>query len=197
MKPLSQMSDAEKSALLNRVEPDQPEPPQELVDLMEEIDQEVQSGQPMYQSSTKDRQHFLSSLDKKPKKGILGMFSKDDPQDLSKYPKPPKAKPEQMRGKVEPVYHEPNYDVNQPGGILKPQRKRFELGGAGEYIKAIMWVFHIFLLIGTLYFTYYMVTLMKSPGVVDISGLASLCLIVSVQVSLVALNGVIGSVLKA
>jgi hypothetical protein len=196
MKPLGQLSQAERDALLNRTPTPKPTPPQELTDLLDDIEQEVQSGQPMYQSSTKDRQHFLSSLDKKPKKGILGMFSKDDPQDLSKYPKPPKAKPEQMRGKVEPVYPEPDYDINNPGAAIKPQKKRMDTSGLMVYVKAIMWVFHVFLLLGTLYFTYYIVTLMKTPGIVDISGLASLCLIVSVQVSLVAVNLVIGSVLR-
>ena len=193
MKSISSMSQAERDALLNRT-PAPPEPVDPQVeDLLEEIEQEVQAGQPMYQSSTKDRQHFLSSLDKKPKKGILGMFSKDDPQDLSKYPKPVTRKNEPMRGKVEPVYPEPDYDINQP---MKPQKKRMDTSGLMVYIKAVLWVFHVFLLLGTLYFTYYIVTLMKTPGIVDISGLASLCLIVSVQVSLVAVNGVIGSVLK-
>jgi hypothetical protein len=193
MKPLSQLSEAERSALFNKVPKTQPEPPQELVDLLEDIESEVQSGQPMYQSTTKDRQHFLSSHDKKPKRGILGMFSKDDPAELAKYPKPVTRKNEPIKGKVEPVYPEPNYDINQP---MKPQKRRMDTSGIMVYVRAVVWVFHVFLLIGTLYFTYYIVTLMKSPGIIDISGLASVFLIVSVQVSLVALNGVIGSVLK-
>jgi len=188
MKPLSQLSESERSALFNRTPAPQPEPPQELTDLLEDIEDEVQAGQPMYQSTTKDRQHFLSSHDKKPKKGILGMFSKDNPAELAKY-----QKPKDPKGKVEKVYVEPDYDINQP---MKPQKKRMDTSGIMVYVKAIFWVFHVFLLIGTLYFTYYVVTLMKSPGITDISGLASLCLIVSVQVSLVAVNGVIGSVLK-
>ena len=193
MKPLSQLSQAERDALFSRIPTPQPEPPQELVDLLEDIESEVQSGQPMYQSNTKDRQHFLSSHDKKPKRGILGMFSKDDPSELAKYPKPVTRKNEPIKGKVEPVYQEPDYDINQP---MKPQKKRMDTSGLMVYIKAMLWVFHVFLLIGTLYFTYYIVTLMKSPGIVDISGLASVVLIVSVQVSLVAVNGIIGSVLK-
>jgi hypothetical protein len=191
MKPLSSMSAEEREALLNRTPAPQPEPPQELVDLLEDVEREVQAGQPMYQTTTKDRQHFLSSHDKKPKKGFLSMFSKDDPAELAKY-----QKPKEPKGKVEKVYVEPDYDINQPGAAITPQKKRMDTSGAMYYIRAVMWVFHVLLLIGTLYFTYYIVTLMKAPGIVDISGLASLCLIVSVQVSLVAVNGVIGSVLK-
>jgi hypothetical protein len=173
MKPLSQMTQEERNKLLSQ-DPI-PEVSQEDEDLFEAIEEKLKTQPPIYQDASKDRLHFLSSMDKKPKKGILGMFSKDDPGELSKYP-PAKE-----------------FDINKPGEILKPQPK--SNGLLKEVAVAIAWAFHVLTVVGSIGFTYYMVTLLRA-GITTISDLSLLGVILSIQISLVAVEVVLGSVVR-
>lgn len=174
------MSDAEKRSLLQEEEP---EPiTQEDADLFESIENKLKTQPPIYQDASKDRQHFLSSIVKKPKKGILGIFSKDEPNELSKYPK--------NLGKVTPVKGEPNYDINAPGEVMKPQKQ--SKGLLKEILVAVAWAFHVLTVLGSIGLTYYMITLLRS-GVTELPLFA---VIVSIQISLIGVCIVLGSVVR-
>jgi hypothetical protein len=174
MKPLSSMTEAEKRALLSN-EPVE-EVSQEDEDLFEAIEEKLKTQPPIYQDASKDRQHFLSSIVKKPKKGILGIFSKDEPNELSKYPK--------NLGKVE------NFDINKPGEVLKPQKQ--SKGLLKEILVAIVWVFHLLTVVGSIGLTYYMITLLRG-GVTELPLFA---VIVSIQISLIGVCIVLGGVVR-
>jgi hypothetical protein len=179
LKPLSQMSNAERNSLLNDTPIETPID-QDVLDLTDAIEEKLKTQPPIYQDASKDRLHFLSSMDKKPKKGILGMFSKDDPRELSKYPP------------VKKVQVDPDFDVNKPGEVLKVQKKK---GLLKEVLVAIAWAFHVLTVIGSIGFTYYMVTLLRA-GVTTISDLSLLAVILSIQISLIGVTVLLGSVVR-
>ena len=179
MKPLASMNEAEKNALLNPITKI-PEYTQEDIDLFESIEEKLKTQPPLYQDASKDKLHFLSSMDKPPKRSILGVFSKDDPKDLSKYPP------------VKKVHIEPNYDINEPGAAIKPQKRRGLLKEMGV---AIAWVFHVLTVVGSIGFTYYIVTLLRA-GITTINDLSLLTVIISIQISLVAVEVLLGSVVR-
>lgn len=169
------MTEAEKRALLQ--EEETPQISQEDEDLFEAIEEKIKKQPPIYQDASKDRLHFLSSMDKKPKKSILGIFSKDDPKDLSKYPP------------VKKVQVDPDYDINKPGEMLKPQKQK---GLLKEILVAIVWAFHVLTVVGSIGLTYYMITLLRS-GVTE---LPLFSVIVSIQISLIGVCVILGSVVR-
>jgi hypothetical protein len=52
------------------------------------------------------------------------------------------------------------------------------------------------MLAAVLYFTYYMITLVKSPGAIDLALISILAIIISIELSLLSVNVVLGTVIR-
>jgi hypothetical protein len=187
-KPLSAMTEDEKRRLL---EGEQQIPDEDLLD---DEDLDI-SGQPSeWHETTKDRTQFLSSLDKKPKRNILSrLISDDDPNTLSKYPQGKKLQSKVPTAEEE---YDPNYDINEPIDVSKPTKQKRDYGWLRSATRIILWILHAFFMIGILYFTYYMITLVRSPGVLAIADIGTLIIIISIQISLFSVNMFVGSVIR-
>jgi hypothetical protein len=183
-KPLSAMTEEEKEQLLSG-EPD-------IEDLLED-DEVIPAGRPMWHESSRDRQNFASSIDKPPKRNFLSrLISDDDPSTLKKYPKGTKI----PSGVVQEIEPEINYDINEPGEVLKPQKIKKDRSWLRDAGRMVLWIVHAFLMIGILYFTYYAITLVKSPGITDFAAVGTLIVIISIQISLFSVNTFVGTVIR-
>ena len=188
-KPLSAMTDKEKAQLLAGTTGEQV-PDNDLLEDEEDI--VVPSQSSVWHDSTKDRQKFLSSLDKKPKRNILSrLISDDDPQTLGKYPKDKKI---QSKVPSEDNDFDPDFDINQEGAVLVPPKS--DRSWLRSAVRIILWVIHAFFMIGVLYFTYYMVTIVRSPGITDFATIGTLILVISIQISLFSANTFVGTVIR-
>lgn len=193
-KPISAMTEEEKRRLLSTQNGDDE-------DLYEEEEEEIEvpnqaSG---WHESTKDRQKFISSLDKKPKRNFIArMINDDDPNTLSKLPKGKKIQSQVPGRLIDPDLMDPEFDINEPVlehlGASQPAKRDLSwLHSAG---RIILWFLHAFLMVGILYFTYYMITLVKSPRITDFAAVGTLLVIISIQISLFSVNSVLGSVIR-
>ena len=174
------MTDEEKQRLL-AIQQDT----EEVYEEEEEIDVPNQASG--WHESTKDRQKFLSSNENKPKRNFIArLISDDDPTTLRKLPKDRKIQSD--------VQHDPEFDINEPIEVPeKPKRNFSWLHSAG---RIILWVLHAFFMIGTLYFTYYLITLVKSPGITDLATIGTLIIVISIQISLFSVNTFVGTVIR-
>jgi hypothetical protein len=164
----------------------------------EEIDVPLQD--PAWHAAHKPRDQFLSSLDRKPKKGVMSMLSKDDPNELAKYPKGTKIKSntgdpviDNMLDNYHPPQPEREEDEVLMGKTPKPKR---DYGFLGDAVRIVMWCLHTLMLAAVLYFTYYMITLVKSPGAIDLALISTLAIIISIELSLLSVNVVLGTVIR-
>ena len=191
-KPLSAMTDEEKQRLIANQQDTE-----EVYEEEEEIDVPNQASG--WHESTKDRQKFLSSNENKPKRNFIArLISDDDPTTLRKLPKD-----RIIQSKIDPktkldlnVSHEydPAFDINEPIEVPdKPKRNFSWLHSAG---RIILWVLHAFFMIGTLYFTYYLITLVRSPGITDLATIGTLIIVISIQISLFSVNTFVGTVIR-
>lgn len=184
-KPISAMTDEEKRRLLAGA--GQQSGVEDLYEDDEEIDIPPQASG--WHESTKDRQKFISSLDNKPKRNFLGrLINDDDPTTLRKLPK---------NRKIDSgIQHDPEFDINEPEEIMKPVKQGRDLSWLHSAGRIILWFLHAFLMGGILYFTWYMITLVKSPGITDFAAVGTLLVIISIQISLFSVNSVLGSVIQ-
>lgn len=207
VKLLTDMSDEELAKVVKKKPRKKPQPvPQEPVEEERDDDEYLpdddELGESIWHRTTKDRTIFDQVVTKPPrgKKGkLLSALSVDHPSDLPKRVAPRDVRPVTLDDDDPLLEPEPEeeFDINEPGINARPARRK--RGSRLESLKGsfriIAWVIHALFMAICLGFTYYLITIVRA-GVVNFEALGTISVIISIQVSLVALNAVIGSVIK-
>jgi hypothetical protein len=176
-----------------------PEPEEEDPEDDYSMPDDNELGESIWHRTTRDKTIFDQAVTKPPKgkKGkIISALSVDHPRDLPKRVSKNDITPVTLDDDDPLLEAEPeeDYDINEPqinSRMPKVKKRRFGFfRGSLKYITLAVHALFMFACIG---FTYYLITIVRA-GVNNLETMGTIMVILSLQVALVAVNNVLGTV---